>query len=152
MTLLEQTRAFVNHPQNRTTDVVPSLKILCTQLFAWSKLSDEDKQVEADPQNADQQEDLEEADFKKLTWFIAEETSRRNLKRDAKPLERSQILSMLMPDYEKIVLTYKKDVKANIEKKLSGKSEDDSFAHLKVIADKLRAIAQKGKEKKQEDG
>lgn len=39
--ILDQTKAFVKHAQNRTVDVTPSLPILCAQLYAYENLSDE---------------------------------------------------------------------------------------------------------------
>ena len=86
--ILDQTKAFVKHAQNRTVDVIPSLYILATQLYAWNTLSEEQKKVEVDPQNVGQHEELTKEDFQKFTWFAAEETSRRAMKRDAQPLER----------------------------------------------------------------
>jgi len=100
----------------------------------------------ADPQNVDQGEALTQADFKKFARLVAEETSRRNLKRDAKPLERAQILSMLLPDYEKIVLEYKTAFKAQIEKKLAGSDKEDPYEVFKEAADKLRKKANDGQE------
>ena len=144
--IVDQTKAFVKHAQNRTVDVIPSLSILCTQMFSYENLSDDQKAILADPQNVDQEEALTQADFKKFARLVAEETSRRNLKRDAKPLERAQILSMLLPDYEKIVLEYKTAFKAQIEKKLAGSDKEDPYEVFKEAADKLRKKANDGQE------
>jgi len=84
------------------------------------------------------EEDLAQGDFQKFSRFIAEETARRNLKRDAQPLNKSQILQLLMPEYEKTVLQYKADLKAAIDKKLAGDTEDP-YAAYKAVAAKLRA-------------
>lgn len=52
-TILDQTRAFVKHAQNRTADVVPSLPILAAQLHSFSNLSEGQRQVKKlDPQDA----------------------------------------------------------------------------------------------------
>jgi hypothetical protein len=77
---------------------------------------------------------------------VAEETSRRNLKRDAKPLERSQILSILLPDYANIVQEYKSAFKAQIEKRLAGSDKSDPYEMFKETADKLRKKAKGDKE------
>ena len=95
----------MKHAKNRTVDVVPSLNILAAQLYAWSKLSNEQKQIQLKEEEKDKDvTPLTKQDFEKLTWFVCEETSRRNLKRDAQPLSRPQILSLLMPGHEKVVL------------------------------------------------
>ena len=52
-TIIDQTRAFVDHAQNRTADVIPSLAILAAQLHSWNNLSDKQKKIkiQEDPQN-----------------------------------------------------------------------------------------------------
>ena len=141
--IIEQTHAFIKHAENRTADIVPSLPTLATQIYSWSKLSEEDKKVKnSAPQEEETEEkSLSQKDFKNFSRFIAEETGRRNCKRDAQPLNKSQILQLLMPEYEKVVLQYKADLKAAIDKKLSG-NDEDPYAAYKELADKLRAQAE----------
>ena len=43
-----------------------------------------------------------------------------------------------MPDYEKVVLQYKADLKAAVDKKLEGDGEDP-YSDYKELANKLRA-------------
>ena len=42
-----------------------------------------------------------------------------------------------MPEYEKVILQYKSDLKAAIDKKLAGDSEDP-YEVYKALAEKLR--------------
>ena len=42
-----------------------------------------------------------------------------------------------MPEYEKVILQYKADLKAAIDKKLAG-NDEDPYAAYKEQADKLR--------------
>ena len=72
---------------------------------------------------------------------MAEETVRRNLKRDSQPLGKTEILQLLLPDHEKIVLQYKADVKAAIDERLAGDCDADPYAAYTAIADELRAKA-----------
>lgn len=116
------------------------------QVYSYQNLDGEAKAFKVDPQNEGMQKDLTEADFKKLTHTVAEEQSRRNIKRDVKPLERAQILSLLLPGYEKIALEYKAAMKVQIEKKLAGGNTEDPYAMFKDLADKLRKKANKGKD------
>ena len=67
---------------------------------------------------------MSQDDFKKYSRFFAEEVSRRNIKRDAQPLTRSQILAILFPGFEKVVLKYKTDLKAHLDKRMNEDNED----------------------------
>jgi hypothetical protein len=54
----------------------------------------------------------------------------------------NEILALLFPEYEKIVLKYKSDLKASIDKKLEGDSED-TYELYRGLAEKLRTEAEK---------
>ena len=47
--IVDQTKAFVKDAQSRTADVVPSLSIMCAQMFSYENLSDEKKAIAVDP-------------------------------------------------------------------------------------------------------
>lgn len=73
------------------------------------------------------------------------------MKRDAQPLDRAKILALLMPGYQKIVLEYKAEFKAGIEKRLAGKDDEDPYAVYAEVADRLRAKAGQDQKKEGEE-
>ena len=73
----------MNTATSRTSDIVPSLPILVTQLYSLCQLC-EGQETEGKDFN------LSAVDLKKFSRFIAEEQDRRLLKRE--PMSRHEIL------------------------------------------------------------
>lgn len=69
---------FVQGAHNRTADVVADLRVLTAQVWCWSKLPEDVRDIEADdPQAAGEKKSLDKADFKKFARFTIEELLRR---------------------------------------------------------------------------
>ena len=116
---------------------------MIAQLSSYSNLSEFQKSTKAvDPEQDTKKLELTQDSMKKFSRFAVEELLRRNLKRNAKPLTKTDILQLLSPDFESIVLKYKADLKSSIDKKLDGESED-KYAIYKEMADQLRENANK---------
>ena len=103
---------------------MPSVNILTLQLYTWSKLKKENKEVNyeelekkslaqkgRDPQQKVQinfpQISLSAGDLKCFSKLAAEEILRRGIERDAKAYTKEQILDILLPEWKEIRQKYK---------------------------------------------
>ena len=57
---------------------------------------------------------------------------------DAQPLTKSQILAILFPGFEKVILKYKTDLKAHHDKRIN-EDAADPYETYRQLADELRA-------------
>lgn len=107
-TILEQLSAFIKSPLNRTADVVADLHVFTTQVFTYNKLREEQKKIICDPQAAEEAADMkvDRNGFCTYARFCIEEVLRRSQKRN-EDLSKTELLQILVPDYESIVETLK---------------------------------------------
>lgn len=73
----------------RTADIVPSVQVLMTQVWALSQAD-----------NLSEEEKLQEGDLKGLFRFGVEEIMRRSQKQDAQPMSRVEALEAIDPEYK----------------------------------------------------
>lgn len=138
--VLIKVREFIDSPANRTVDIVPSLNILTLQLYTWSLLRQDQKPEEFKEEFKEVHppiSQLTKEDLNAYSRFFAEETMRRNIKRDTQAFSKEQFLNILMPGWKKFIDEYKSQLKV-LQNDQADKSLEEVFAELRPIADELR--------------
>ena len=103
---IESVVGFLQNPLSRTADVVADIPVLTAQTWCYSRLPEEQKQIQSeDPQAQEETKSIEPQQMKKYSRFVVEEMMRRRLKR-AEPLDKTAILEQLVPGYKQISNDY----------------------------------------------
>ena len=99
---VESVIGFLQNPLNRTADIVADIPVLTAQTWCYSRLPEEQKQIQSDdPQAQEETKSVEPEQMKKYSRFAVEEMLRRRLKK-AEPLGKTAILEQLVPGYKQI--------------------------------------------------
>ena len=103
---IESVIGFLQNPLSRTADAVADIPVLTAQTWCYSRLPEEQKQIQSnDPQAEEETKSVEPEQMKKYSRYAVEEMMRRRLKR-AEPLGKTAILDQLVPGYKQISSEY----------------------------------------------
>ena len=80
---------------------------------------------------------LTKEDFNAYSRFFAEESMRRNIKRDTQAFSKEQFLNILMPEWKEFIDEYKSQLKV-LQNHQTEKSLEEVFAELRPLAEELR--------------
>ena len=150
---LKMIEDFIKLPEARTADVVPSIRVLLSQVYTFMQI-DNYQQYLGDSLKLDNRE------LNILFRYAFEEQLRRNLKADMEALSKTQILKLLWPGYmhpiDEVIAVRQKEIAAEFN---SGEQTGESMQRFFDMAMMFKALdkdAQKSKslieeEKKEEE-
>ena len=130
---------FHNSPILRTADVVPSIRVLLSQLYTFMQLDNYQQYL---PEGFE----LNQQALSLIFRYAMEEQMRRSLPHQSEPLTKSQILKILFPSYQNEVTKIMEVRAREIEEeyKLQGdQHEEGSMYTFKEMANVLRMMDSK---------
>eukprot|EP00347_Sterkiella_histriomuscorum_P012111 403369855 len=135
--IIELITNFLAGPEFRTADIVASIPVMLSQLYVLTQLENYHQYFKEEQQ-------LDLAKIQKLIRFAFEEHLRRCLKSDAQPLEKSNILNVLYPDYEaavsEVMAAKDKEVQAEFKAGQAKDGGDNKLAIFQAQADYFKSL------------
>ena len=112
---------FHNSPILRTADVVPSIRVMLSQLYTFLHLEDYQSYL---PEGFSLNQETLQVIFR----YAMEEQMRRSLPHTSEPLTKTQLLKLLFPSYLTEVTKIMKVRAKEVEEEFKGKSDTDGGA------------------------
>ena len=122
---LKQIEDFLKSPENRTADIVTSIRVMLAQLYTFMQIENYQEYLSKDSPALK----LDKENLNIIFRYAFEEQLRRSIKHDQEPLSKTQILKLLWPDYsahvDQVMAVRKKEIDREFSK---GSKGDESEA------------------------